>query len=57
MNPSACPVARLSEVDQKALAVQAVAGTARVTGLSDQYRVSRKFVYRPVSHNLLLSNT
>ena len=46
MNPLVCPAARLSEVDRKDLAVQALAGTTTVTDLSGQHGVSRKFVYQ-----------
>ena len=49
MNPSACPAARLSEVDRKDLAVHALAGTTTVTDLSGQHGVSRKFVYQQAS--------
>ena len=40
MNPSACPAVRLSEVDRKDLAVQALAGTTTVTDLSGQHGVN-----------------
>ena len=46
MNPSACPAARLPEVDRKNLAVRALAGAATYTELSAEHGVSRKFVYR-----------
>ena len=48
-NPSACPAARLSQVDRKDLAVQALAGTLTVTDLSGQHGVGRKFVYQQTS--------
>ena len=46
MNPSACPAAKLSEVDRINLAVLALAGTATITGLAAEHNVSRKFVHR-----------
>ena len=46
MNPSACPAAKLSEVDRIDLAVLALAGTATITDLAAQHDVSRKFVYQ-----------
>jgi hypothetical protein len=48
MNSSACPAAKLSEVDRKGLAIQALAGAATITDLAAQHVVSRKFVYEQV---------
>ena len=45
MNPSACPAARLPEVDRINLAILALAGTATITDLAAEHAVSRKFVY------------
>src|SRR5471030_306803 len=46
MSPSACPAARLPEVDRKDLAILALAGTATISNLAAQHNVSRKFVYQ-----------
>lgn len=46
MNPSACPAAKLPEVDRKGLAILALAGTATITDLAARHDVSRKYVYR-----------
>src|SRR5665647_3087265 len=46
MNPSACPAAKLPEVDRKGLAILALAGTASITDLAARHDVSRKYVYR-----------
>ena len=46
MNPSACPAARLPEVDRIDLAVLALTGTATITDLAAGHDVSRKFVYQ-----------
>src|SRR5471030_1052864 len=48
MSTSACPAARLPEVDRKDLAILALAGTATISNLAAQHNVSRKFVYRAV---------
>src|SRR5471030_2939647 len=46
MSPSACPAARLPEVDRKDLAILALAGAATISNLAAQHNVSRKFVYQ-----------
>jgi hypothetical protein len=46
MNSSACPAARLHEVDRKDLAILALAGTATISDLAARHGVSRKFVHR-----------
>ena len=46
MNPSACPAARLSEVDRKEMAILALAGTATISDLAALHGVSRKFVFQ-----------
>ena len=48
MSPSACPAARLPEVDRKDLAILALAGAATISNLAAQHNVSRKFVYQQV---------
>src|SRR5471032_2942364 len=46
MSPSACPAAKLPEVDRINLAILALAGTATITDLAAGHDVSRKFVYQ-----------
>jgi hypothetical protein len=46
MNPSACPTAKLPEIDRINLAILALAGTAMITDLAAGHDVSRKFVYQ-----------
>ncbi|MFC3107280.1 hypothetical protein ACFQAT_27050 [Undibacterium arcticum] len=46
MNPSACPAAKLLEVDRIDLAVLAFAGTATITDLAAEHDVSGKLVYQ-----------
>src|SRR5471030_1884517 len=46
MSPSACPAARLPEVDRKDLAILALARTATISNLAAQHNVSRKFDYQ-----------
>ena len=45
MNLSACPAARLPQVNRIDLAVEALAGAATATDLATEHDVSRKFVY------------
>ncbi|MFC3107287.1 hypothetical protein ACFQAT_27085 [Undibacterium arcticum] len=46
MNPSACPAAKLLEVDRINLAALALTGAATSTGLAAEHEVRRKFAYQ-----------
>src|SRR5437763_1435470 len=47
--PNGCPAKALAPSDRLTLGVQPLAGTRSITGLADEYHVSRKFVYQQAS--------